>query len=139
MNSYESAGMDGTYRQYSPSVSMWVRTLDTCDSRAGYLVFEEGLFYLYDSYNGWIIALCDMTDTPEDEWESIQFYPSNCSEWKTIENDSLVGELMEDNTFTIQMDTQCASIECTNTAAPEMLCMDENSVMHGMSLYVIDS
>ena len=56
MNSYESAGMDGTYRQYSPSVSMWVRTLDTCDSRAGYLVFEEGLFYLTDNFWDWTLG-----------------------------------------------------------------------------------
>ena len=95
-------------------------------------MFEEGLFYIMDAHNGWVVAQCQLADSTEDEWETLQFAPSNCTEWETIVNDSFVEQRSADDTFSVQMDTQCASTECSDTAAPDTLCMDKNSIMHGV-------
>lgn len=96
-------------------------------------MFEEGTFLLMDAYNGWTVAQCTVSaSSNEDEWETLQFAPSNCTEWESIVNDSLVAQLVADDTFVVQMDTECAATACLNTSAPDTLCMDKNSVMHGM-------
>ena len=123
------AGMHGTYTQTHKNVPRWFRQLDDCDNRPGWLLFDGyGRFILLDSINGWIIAECTLSAGYA---ASDAYLPSLCTEWYTIINDSLVEMRALDDTFTVSMDSECASYECVQSEVPQTLCMEESSVMHG--------
>ena len=125
--------MDGTYRQFNSKTPYWFRELDNCDTRPGWLLFDEGYFYLYDTYNGWVIAQCQLNSSLDNStWDTLKYYPNSCTDWETIVNGTLdSSDRLPDDTFTISMDTQCPEYQCVDTAIPDKLCLERNSVMHG--------
>ena len=123
--------MSGTYRQYASGASYWFREFNDCDLRSGYLVFSEGVFNLYSGYSGFIIAQCELENNST--WDTLELFPNNCTDWKTIESGSLdYNKRLPDATFEIT-DGACTgeTYECIETEAPQTLCLTKNSVVHG--------
>jgi len=127
------AGLDGTYRQFNIQTPYWFRELDDCDTRPGWLLFDEGWFYLWDTYNAWIVAQCQLDSRFDNStWDTWKYLPNACSDWETIVNGTLEqDDRLPDDTFNILMGSQCTNYQCVDSVIPDKICLDRNSVMHG--------
>ena len=128
------AGIGGTYRQYNQYVPYWFRETNDCDSRTGLFIFDDGEFLLLDAYSyysSWIIAECELHTAYDEQWEWAKYIPNLCTQWQSVENDTLYGDLITDKNFSIGMGTKCYAQECIDTDPPSSFCMDKNTVMHG--------
>ena len=125
-----SAGLGGTYRQFNSKTPNWFKELDNCNTRGGWLVFDEGHFYLYDLFNGWVIAQCQFNATYDNStWDTVKFSPNLCSDWETIVNGTLLrDDRLADNTFTISMNTQCTASQCIDSAIADNICLTRTSL-----------
>ena len=144
-NKSSLAGLSGTYRLYYDSEPIWFREWDDCDTHPAIFKYINGVFYLIDlmdaGMQGWIIARCSMGYTrsiqdfydQEEFDEKFAFRPELCTNWKTIVDGSLDGDILDyDDTLNLTVGMECKKSICRDKSLyqPNNLCFKQNSVMH---------
>lgn len=137
-----TAGLSGTYRQFSAAAPIWVRDFTDCDTMSGYFRFidygDGGEWILIDPHDGWEVAHCYVDAHhlgAHDGWneyaQTVPFHPELCTEWNTLVDGSLdETHLLEDPTMTVTQG-KCDNKACdTSYSVPDTVCMGKNSIMH---------
>ena len=81
-------------------------------------------------YNFWLIAQCRLDSSFDNStWETTKFSPNLCTDWETIENDTLIqDDRLPDDTFAISMNTQCTENQCITSTIADTLCLARTSL-----------
>eukprot|EP01084_Bolivina_argentea_P099883 179478_1 len=142
-STYSLAGVSGTYAAITPGASFWDRQLSDCDYAAGSVEYiEEGhygthYFILLDPHNWWIIALCMIPQDQIDDEMTAQWRPDLCDEWYTRNDEDLAYSASHrylDDTFSVSIGACSTSAECVHSDPPDVVCLANNSVMHGLAM-----
>merc|ERR1719242_521098 len=125
-------GMSGTYHQFNNATPYWFREHTNCDERPGFLLFDDGYFFVWDSFDDIDVALCRMDAeyyNDESSWEVMKFRPDLCTNWVTLVDTPIGGsyDLQADNTFSIWLGGSCTDNSCTTTDVPDQICFSKST------------
>jgi len=125
-------GMGGTYHQFNDATPYWFREHTQCDTRPAWLLFHQGYFMVWDSFDDIDVAICRLDReyySNRSSWDTMKFRPDLCSSWRTMVNTVIGGSYNydRDDTFQITMNSSCTEDACTSTDAPDTICFSKST------------
>eukprot|EP01083_Nonionella_stella_P170953 582900_1 len=142
---YHLAGLRGTFTLTIPHEPLWMRDLNQCDYKAGWVryvddgFYGKGYFMLYEPLNDWIIALCVIprSESENGTFATAKWRPDLCNEWLSRNDQDLRYSAQHrsyDPTFNVSIgacSAQRAAVHgapCVESDPPDAICLANNSI-----------